>query len=102
MPSTDRISYDTGISSSVQGDINGIIGRLEGLIGDRQGQVNRAMADFQADGVSEDYYDVEQRWNRASGEVRNIIRLVKDTLGLNDDTATAAQGRARTAVQNIG
>ena len=32
MPTTDRISFDTGVSQSVQGDLAGIIGRLEGLI----------------------------------------------------------------------
>ncbi|MDE9367031.1 pore-forming ESAT-6 family protein [Luteipulveratus sp. YIM 133132] len=102
MPGTDRISYDTGVSSTVQTDIGSVVGRLETLINTRQGQVNRAMADFQADGVSEDYRAVEQRWNTASGEVRTIINLVKSTLGLNDDTALNAQRRAQNAVHNIG
>ncbi|ANP26651.1 hypothetical protein DAD186_00920 [Dermabacter vaginalis] len=102
MPTTDRISFDTGVSQSVQGDLAGIIGRLEGLISMRDQQVNAAMSDFQADGVSEEYRHVEQRWHRASNEVRGIIDLVKTTMSKNDETATSAQQRAANAVANIG
>lgn len=102
MPTQDRISFDTGVSGSVQGDIGTLVGRLEQLMSQRQAQVTRAMADFTADGVSEEYHGVEQRWQRASGEVRSIIALVKQTLALNDETATSAQRRAQTAVQQIG
>lgn len=102
MPSTDRISFDTGVSGAVQSDISSIIGRLEALMGERDSQVSAAMSDFQADGVSEEYHHVEQRWRRASSEVRGIIALVRGTLSRNDETATATQGRARTAVQGIG
>ncbi len=60
------------------------------------------MADFQADGVSEQYAGVEKRWNTAASEVRSIIALVKTTLLNNDDTATTALSQAGTAVSNIG
>ena len=99
---TDRRSYDTGISQQVQGDLSGIIGRLEAVIGQRQADVNSAMADFQADGVSEEYRVVEQRWNRAATEVRQIIDLLRTTMGKNDETATTTQSRASNAVQSIG
>lgn len=102
MPTTDRISFDTSISATVQSDITTLIGRLESLIATRDAQVAAAMSDFQADGVSEDYYTVEQRWRRASDEVRAIIALVRQLLSNNDETATFAQSRARTAVTNIG
>ena len=102
MPTSDRISFNTDVSQSVQGDLGGIIGRLEGLIAQRDQQVAAAMSDFQADGVSEEYRHVEQRWDRASKEVRAIIDLVKNTMARNDETATGAQQRAATAVANIG
>lgn len=102
MSSTDRISFDTGVSATVQSDIAGIIGRLESVMATREAQVTVAMSDFQADDVSENYHIVEQRWRRASNEVRAIITLVRTTMARNDETATAAQGRARMAVQNIG
>ncbi|MGL5930907.1 MAG: pore-forming ESAT-6 family protein [Dermatophilaceae bacterium] len=102
MPSSDRISFDTGVSGAVQADIGGVIGRLEAVMGARDAQVGAAMSDFTADGVSEEYQHVEQRWRQASSEVRAIIDLVRSTLARNDETATAAQGRARAAVANIG
>ncbi|WP_461170433.1 pore-forming ESAT-6 family protein [Arthrobacter sp. Z1-15] len=100
--SQDRLSYDTDTSSAVQGDIQSIVGRLESLIGEREKAVNSAMSDFQADGVSEDYQAVENRFRNAANETRNIIALVKQTLNLNDQTASSAGARARGAVQNIG
>ncbi|MPY11727.1 pore-forming ESAT-6 family protein [Arthrobacter bussei] len=100
--SQDRVSFDTDTSASVQGDIQSIVGRLEALIADREKAVSTAMSDFQADGVSEEYQAVEVRFKNAANETRNIISLVKETLGLNDQTATGAGSRARSAVQNIG
>ena len=100
--SMDRRSFDVGTSQQVQGDLAGIIARLEAVIAQRGADVSAAMADFQADGVSEDYRSVEDRWNRAAGEVRTIIDLVKTTMVKNDETATATLSRARAAVQSIG
>jgi hypothetical protein len=102
MPSTDRRSYDTGISQQVQSDLTGVISRLETTIGQRNSDVASAMGDFAADGVSEDYRTVEQRWQNAAGEVQQIITLVRTTLLRNDDTAAGTLSRARTAVQGIG
>lgn len=102
MASMDRRSFDTGVSAQVQGDLMSIIGRLESLIGQRQNQVGQAMSDFQADGVSDEYHAVEQRWTRAATEVRQIIDLVKATLTQDDQAASTALSRARAAVQAIG
>lgn len=98
----DRRSFDTGVSQQVQGDLAGIIARLEATITQRQADVNAAMSDFQADGVSEEYRTVETRWNRAAGEVRQIIDLVKTTMVRNDETAAGTLSKARSAVQSIG
>lgn len=98
----DRLSYSTGASSTSQTDLGVVVGHLETLMATRQGQVNKAMADFNADGVSADYQSVERRWNNAAGEVRSIIALVKSTLGLNDQSATHAQTKAANAVHGIG
>ncbi|MEU7919637.1 pore-forming ESAT-6 family protein [Micromonospora zamorensis] len=100
--STDRRSFDVGTSQQVQSDLAGIIARLEAVISQRSADVSAAMADFQADGVSEEYRTVEDRWNRAASEVRTIIDLVKTTMVKNDETATTTLSKARTAVQSIG
>ncbi|MEU3742905.1 pore-forming ESAT-6 family protein [Streptomyces sp. NPDC032198] len=98
----DRRSYDTGASSDVQGGLQIIIGQLERVLGDRDRAVKAAMADYQADGVSDDYHGKEVRWNKAASEVREIIRLVRTTLEQNDGTAQSTLARARAAVDNIG
>ncbi|MGX1312268.1 uncharacterized protein YukE [Streptomyces calvus] len=98
----DRRSYDTGASSEVQGGLQGIVGQLERVLADRDKAVKAAMADFQADGVSEEYHGKELRWNRAANEVRSIIQLVRTTLEDNDGTAQSTMAKARAAVDNIG
>ncbi|MFH8789366.1 pore-forming ESAT-6 family protein [Streptomyces roseoverticillatus] len=98
----DRRSYDTGASSEVQGGLQGIIGQLERVLNDRDRAVKAAMAEFQADGVSDEYHGKEVRWNRAANEVRDIIRLVRSTLVENDGTAQSTLAKARAAVDGIG
>ncbi|MFI5819234.1 pore-forming ESAT-6 family protein [Streptomyces rishiriensis] len=98
----DRRSYDTGASGEVQGGLQGIIAQLERVLADRDKAVKAAMADFQADGVSEEYHGKELRWNRAANEVRSIIQLVRTTLEDNDGTAQSTMAKARSAVDNIG
>lgn len=99
---TDRRSYDIGASQQVQGDLQSIIGQIEALIATRDGQVKAAMADFTADGVSDQYHDKEVRWRNAADEVRNIIGLIRTTLDKNDATAHTALQKAGQAVANIG
>ncbi|MFJ4618131.1 pore-forming ESAT-6 family protein [Streptomyces sp. NPDC088812] len=98
----DRRSYDSGASGDAQGNIQAVVARLEEVIGQRDRQVKAAMADFAADGVSEEYHGKEQRWTNASNEVKNIIGLLKSTLEKNDGTAQSTAQRAKAAVDNIG
>ncbi|MGW1838157.1 pore-forming ESAT-6 family protein [Streptomyces sp. NPDC002067] len=98
----DRRSYDSGASSEAQGNIQAVIARLEQVMTARDAQVKQAMADFTADGVAEEYHGKELRWNRASQEVKSIIRLLKTTLEKNDATAHHTLQRAKAAVDNIG
>ena len=102
MGTSDRRSYDTAASAETQTNLHSVIGRLETLINQRDAAVKAAMADFQADGVSDLYHDKEQRWNRAAQEVRQIITLVKSTLERNDATAADTLSRAKSAVDSIG
>lgn len=102
MSTTDRRSFDTAVSGQVQSDLAGVISRLEATISQRSADVAAAMADFTADGVSEDYRVVEDRWNRAANEVRTIIDLVRTTMTRNDETAGTTLAAARSAVQGIG
>jgi hypothetical protein len=102
MANADRRSYDVAASQETQGNLHAIIGRLEALIGQRDTDVKQAMADYHADGVSDQYHDKERRWNAAAGEVRSIIALVRGTLEQNDATAQSTLAQARSAVDAIG
>ncbi|MEU2389456.1 pore-forming ESAT-6 family protein [Streptomyces sp. NPDC007369] len=98
----DRRSYDSGASSEAQGNIKVVVDQLERVIAARDAQVAAAMSDFEAEGVSAEYHAKEQRWKTASEEVKNIIKLVQNTLKQNDATARQTQTRAKAAVDNIG
>ncbi|TLP92346.1 hypothetical protein FEF26_14855 [Nesterenkonia salmonea] len=87
--SMDRISFDTGVSSQVQSDVESIASRLESLIAERDQQVSAALSDFQMDGADAEYQQVESRWRNASHEVKNIITLIRQTMAENDQTATS-------------
>ena len=100
--SMDRISFDTGVSSQVQSDVESIASRLEWLISERDQQVSAALSDFQMDGADAEYQQVESRWRNASNEVKNIITLIRQTMSENDQTATSTQSRTRSAIANIG
>jgi hypothetical protein len=102
MATLDRRSFDTGVSQQVQSDLTGVVSRLEAAINQRNSDVAAAMGDFSADGVSEDYRGVEQRWHNAANEVQQIITLVRTTMTKNDDSAATALTGARSAVQGIG
>ncbi|GGO89359.1 pore-forming ESAT-6 family protein [Wenjunlia tyrosinilytica] len=102
MAGQDRRSYDTAASSEVQGSLQSVVGQLERVLAERDRAVKAAMADFQADGVSDEYHAKEQRWNRAAHEVRTIIHLVRSTLEKNDGTAQHTLSRAKAAVDAIG
>ncbi|MBL1101899.1 pore-forming ESAT-6 family protein [Streptomyces coffeae] len=98
----DRNSYDIAASTEVQTNLNVIIERLEQVLGQRDAAVKAAMADFRADGVSEEYHGKEQRWNRAANEVRTIIQLLRTTLEKNDNTAHSTLAKAKATVDSIG
>lgn len=102
MANSDRRSYDLATSSETQGNLQSVVARLEAVINERDSAVKAAMADFQADGVADQYHDKEVRWNTAAGEVRSIISLIRTTLSQNDDTAQTTLSRARSAVDGIG
>ena len=97
----DRRSYDIATSTEAQGNLQAIVAQLEALINDRDAAVKAAMADFLADGVSDQYHDKEVKWNSAASEVRSIISLVRTTLQRNDETAHTTLSRAKAAVDGI-
>ena len=98
----ERRDYNIAASQSVQANFNAVASQLETLIDQRDSDVKAAMADYQADGVSDDYVGKEQRWNRVAGEVRTIIRTLRSSLEKNDSTAQDTLSKAKAAVDAIG
>lgn len=98
----DRRDYDIAASGDAQANFNRVASQLEALIDQHDRDVNAAMADYSADGVSEDYRAKEVRWKDAAAEVRGIITTLRASLERNDETAHTALRRAKTAVDNVG
>ena len=99
---SDRRDYDIAASQNAQENFTAVANRLEQLIDQRDRDVAAAMADYQADGVSDDYRGKELRWKNAAGEVRGIIHSLRSSLERNDESAGEALRKARAAVENIG
>lgn len=97
----DRRDYDLGASGNAQDNFNAVASRLEALINQRDADVKNAMADYQADGSSEEYAAKEQRWNTVATEVRTIINTLRQALSSNDESAQGAMQRAKAAVDGI-
>jgi uncharacterized protein YukE len=98
---TDRRDFDLGASGNAQDNFNAVASRLEALITQRDSDVKTAMADYQADGSSEEYAGKEQRWNRVATEVCTIINTLRQSLASNDESAQTAMQRAKAAVDGI-
>lgn len=98
----EQRSFDTGASGDAQALFNLAASHLESQIDQRDADVKAAMANYQADGVSDEYAAKEQRWNQVAGEVRTIITILRSSLESNDGTAGQALQRAGSAVAAIG
>ena len=99
---SDRRDYDIAASQNAQDNFNRVAAQLETLIDQRDKDVQAAMADYTAEGVSEDYRAKELRWKNAAGEVRGIIQTLRSSLERNDESAQDALRKARSAVESIG
>lgn len=98
----DRRDYDVAASQNAQDNFHRVAGLLEGLIDQRDRDVQAAMADYLAEGVSEQYRAKEVRWHNAAGEVRGIIQSLRSSLERNDETAQESLRKARAAMDSIG
>jgi len=98
----DRRSWDDGAAEAAVANFNGVASRLEALIAQRDGDVSKAMADYAADGVSEEYRAKEQRWHKVADQVKLIVATLRGSLEQSGEIAGAARQRAAQAVANIG
>ena len=98
----DRRSWDDGSAQEAVANFNRVAALLEGLIDQRDQDVRRAMADYQADGVSAEYQAKEARWNLVAGEVRAVIQSLRSSLEKSGEIARGAQVAAASAASGVG
>lgn len=94
----DRNDYSIASSESAQANFETVASQLEAALDRRDADVRQAMADYQADGVSEEYAALEQQWNTAGQQVRDVITAIRQSLADNDDIARRALQQARAAI----
>jgi hypothetical protein len=96
-----RNSYDTAASGEVQATVNNLAARISGLIEAHRQNVESALSDASASGVTENYRAVEDRFNSAADSTLAVIASLKETLVQNDATAAATLRKASAAVDGI-
>lgn len=94
----NRNDYNIGSSESAQENFERAASALESALERRDQDVKAAMAEYQADGVSDEYAGMEKQWNNAGGEVKVIIATIRNSLAENDDIARVALKRALSAI----
>lgn len=94
----DRNDYSVGASQEVQSNFETVAAELEAALDRRDADVKQAMSDYLADGVSEEYARLEQQWNTAGRQVREVIAAIRQSLAENDDVAARALSTARSAI----
>jgi len=98
----DRRSWDDGAADAAVANFNQVAAQLEALIVQRDADVSRAMADYAADGVSDEYRAKEQRWHAVADQVKQIIGTLRGSLEESGQIAGVAARQAAQAVANIG
>lgn len=94
----DRNDYSIASSQEAQANFEAAASALEAALTRRDADVRAAMSVYQADGVSERYQAMEQQWNNAGQEVRNVIGSIRASLSSNDDIAHRALSQAAAAI----
>ena len=94
----DRNDFSISASEGAQSNFESVASQLEAALDRRDADVRAALADYQADGVSEEYQALEQQWNDAGRSVREVIAAIRGSLAENDDVARRALQQARAAI----
>jgi hypothetical protein len=98
---SDQLGYDTGASGEAQANFAAVAGRLTQLINQHNADVTRAMGDYYAEGVSDEFKGKADRWFKAANQVTSIIGIVQRTMSENDGIGGQGQARAQQAVDSI-
>lgn len=94
----DRNDYNISSSQAAQANFETVASQLESALDRRDIDVRNALADYQADGVSDKYATLENDWNTAGQQVRDIISAIRGSLQQNDDIAATALSTAAASI----
>lgn len=94
----DLNSYDIGASAAAQANFDTVARKLESALNDHSANVKVMMAQYQADGVSDQHQANEQKWDTAANQVHGIINAIRKSLGESDGHAQTALNQANQAV----
>ena len=97
-----RNDYSVAASQNAQANFEAAASRLVSAWDRRDSDVKPAIGRYQADGVSEEYADLERRWNMGGHQLREVIGSIRHSLGDNDDIAVRALSTAAAAVPDAG
>ena len=95
---TDVYSYDSAVAGDAEGGLAGTIASLEGHLQDLGGFVNSVCANWEGDEQAI-YRGVQTQWDNAAGQVGDILKRIKTTLGLTTESVETMRGRVRQTLQ---
>lgn len=94
----DRNDYSVSASQAAQANFEAVASQLEAVLDRRDADVKAALAEYFAEGVSEEYAQLERQWNDAGCQVRQVIATIRQSLSDNDDIAVRAGAVARSHI----
>jgi len=87
-------SWNGAAASEAAGQFTMIADQFLAVLMRRNQQVQQAMADYQASGISDVYWAKEQRWQRAATHARDTVTALCTSLTAAADTAADTSTRA--------
>ena len=95
---TERNDYSIPDSQAAGANMRASAAQLLAVLDARDADVKNLMANYEADGVSEQMRQLEHNWYQAGDEVRQIISMLIGALEDADQVAQSALNRASGAV----
>ena len=94
----DRNDYNIADSQAAEANMRASAAQLLAVLDSHDADVKALMASYEAEGVSDRMHQLEDNWNKAGQEVRQIIARLIGSMEQSDQIAQTALQRAASAV----
>ncbi|SPF68131.1 Hypothetical protein PROPJV5_1074 [Propionibacterium ruminifibrarum] len=94
----DRNDYNIADSQTAGANMRAAAAQLLAVLDSHDADVKSLMANYEAEGVSDQMHQLEDNWNKAGHEVRQIIAQLIGAMEESDQVAQTALQRAGSAV----